>query len=243
MSSKVRYLQCLALSVIVFITAFLLVTVLWSISVGSAQPSVMAIDRDYLMSLNHSTRNISTELHKSLKTLGLLRNTQNGPFHQGVYRGCRAGKNKQRSINVRITDRASQAFSHSKSGVNTNNLVTVLRKPSPAKNNQFRFGYMNAQSVGNKSHTICDFIHSNNISICGISETWLKPGDNVIETECTPTGYNILSTYRPHHNGGGTSIIYKQSFKVIHYPSDDSKRSYEYTEVQLSASGVVATKC
>ena len=56
----------------------------------------------------------------------------------------------------------------------------ILNKNSAA---WLKIALLNARSVRNKVPDICESLESKNISICGLTETWLGDDENVITRE------------------------------------------------------------
>ncbi len=74
-------------------------------------------------------------------------------------------------------------------GVNTAILITVPLVTH--HKNQLRVCSLNAQSVRNKAHSLCDYFYSNDFDICAISETWLKEDDHVVASDLAPSEYTV----------------------------------------------------
>ena len=151
-----------------------------------------------------------------------------------TYRGCRAGRKKQRNITV-LTGR--RFYNKPKGpGVRINNLCTVPVDTELRMDNNIsqplHLCYMNAQSVRNKTLVIRDYILSNNIDMCAISESWLQQDNEAIIADLIPDGYNFTISSRSDRRGGGTAFIYRNSLSIkVLQPVN--KASYEYSEVHL----------
>ena len=147
-------------------------------------------------------------------------------------RGVRAGSRKQRQINVIISKDRVCSTQHS-----AQLRSKVLTPVSIASENRscgkyVNFCLFNAQSVGNKTLSISDYIIDNNIDLCIITESWIKSDDHVKIAELVPTGYNVHMISRPQRAGGGIMVIIHQSIKAKLVNSYQSK-SCELMELQL----------
>ena len=80
-------------------------------------------------------------------------------------------------------------------------------------NNQFKVALLNARSIKNKIVNVCDTLQSKNISVCGITETWLYPEDGAITRELNDLGFNIFHTPRLHKQVGGVAILAKSWYQ------------------------------
>ena len=61
----------------------------------------------------------------------------------------------------------------------------------------FNIGVFNAQSVANKSASICDWIISNSIDAVAVTESWHDRPDSPSIIVCTPAGYSFTVVARP----------------------------------------------
>lgn len=72
----------------------------------------------------------------------------------------------------------------------------------------------NATSINNKDIEFSYFLHSNNIDIAIVTETWLNPN-----TKLYFSNYNIIRLDSPRVIAGGVAIIIKNSIKFNTFPS------------------------
>ena len=61
---------------------------------------------------------------------------------------------------------------------------------------------------------IVDYVQDCKADIFAITETWLTQNDTVVCREITPAGYRLLHRPRADHIGGGTTLLYKESFNI-----------------------------
>jgi hypothetical protein len=57
-------------------------------------------------------------------------------------------------------------------------------------------------------------ITSTNLDLCALTETWLRPDDQITPNLVPPTGYNILSSERTNAVGGGLGVVFKDHLAV-----------------------------
>ena len=83
---------------------------------------------------------------------------------------------------------------------------------------QLNIVLINPQSIRNKDELIAEYLISNNIDACILTETWLTNSDNdKIWLECREVqqnGYKISNINRKDRKGEGLAIIYKNHLKV-----------------------------
>ena len=272
-----RVFQSVLLAVCVITPAWLLITTAWCLSELFSSPdyiitsdlnhNTMGYSRDYLLSQRKSSViNLSSDLSATISQLDIARSN---PWTQNT-RGCRGGRNKQRAIKVRITDRNHITAVNCQTSVVHNNLVLLSQQPISSfvttrnsmlsyyeekqqgvnfhnlsyvelgKQRLTSFCLMNAQSVRNKTETIVDYIIENDIDICAFTETWLSEEDNIKIGDLTPSGYSFSHVPRSDRPGGGVGLLYKSGLD-IRSVEITRKRSFEYQHVLL-VSGSTSTR-
>ena len=68
---------------------------------------------------------------------------------------------------------------------------------------------MNASSVNNKTEDIGQYMTDCDSDVWYITETWLRPEDDMTPRQLTPMGCNLLQVPRAHKSGCGVAITYK----------------------------------
>ena len=111
--------------------------------------------------------------------------------------------------------------------VNTQDTSSILTK----------FSLLNAQSLRNKSEVVNDYIASEGISICAITESWLNEDDTQVLNECCPVGYQALQLPRKCENGkivrgGGLALISRSELKPK-LCQEKQFESFELMKVEL----------
>ena len=147
-------------------------------------------------------------------------------------------------INKRKTCRSKNKKPRSKDveqrSVNHSNLIQVkitndrrVRKCTKHLN----IVLINSQSIKNKDELITEYLISNNIDACILTETWLTNSDyDKIWLECSEirqNGYKINNINRKDRKGGGLAIIYKNHHKV-NIKNSGTTQSFEYALWTLS---------
>ena len=173
-------------------------------SLSSVENRDRRYDTNYLHKFNSKTSKVSRQVRKRLFKLGLWK-----PGHQPDKRP---------------------------SGVTWKNLSPVIMCDSLIRTKVSKPGKLclfNAQSVRNKSDVLADYILQQDIDICSLVETWLKPSDTVVMGILTPPGYKLHTCHQLSRSGGGVAVLHKEGFKSSHI-SSGKKQSYEFIEMELS---------
>ena len=92
---------------------------------------------------------------------------------------------------------------------------------------------LNARSVRSKTTVIYDhdYIWDHNVNMMGLTEHWLTSKDSAVKAEICPDGYSILVHERSDCRGGGTGLLYRDSYEVSMINSGVSEHgSFEYSE-------------
>ena len=84
---------------------------------------------------------------------------------------------------------------------------------SNVRSQKLKVGLLNPRSSNKKGESICDFIVSQNLDICAITETWLCDNSPSSLGVITPNGYASHHVPRSNRKGGGVAIVYRQSMK------------------------------
>ncbi len=150
-------------------------------------------------------------------------------------RGCRAGVNKARNIDISSTNRQIHQKART---VNLCNLQGVpkqnLRSPST------RYAVWNARSMKApaKAPSIIDFVISNKLDILAIVESWLKT-DHAKTKRLLSDLEKALPDHEFHHiprltRGGGVGVLLRKGFKInVNTPS--IFRSFEHIDLTVSS--------
>ena len=165
-----------------------------------------------LIALNKPKKkhSLSPASFTKLKALGLIKKTA------VTSRGCRVGKQHRKAIRK----------------VNLINLIYV--QPSFHLFTRFqkklKFCVVNTRSIRNNCDSFVDYVISNEIDLCIVTETWLKQYDDAVRTACQPEGCTFLDQPKPSGRmGGGTAL---QSVSLLKVKKLDAAEtgSFEYSE-------------
>lgn len=111
--------------------------------------------------------------------------------------------------------------------------LSALQKasfPQPA----ITVGLWNCQSAVNKAEFINSLTKVSDIQVLALTETWVRPENTV-----TPTALSVDAVFshtpRSSGRGGGTGIIFSQSWNFSQFKPLDNIRSFEYHAVQVTA--------
>ena len=107
-----------------------------------------------------------------------------------------------------------------------------------------KVSYMNIRSVNNKSESIAEQIIDEDIDICVLTETWLRPGDKdqISRGNLTPEGYKLFDVPRPSKRGGGVAIVCKSNLKPTKQPTEVYEM-FEHMEVLISTNSDCVRLC
>ena len=155
-------------------------------------------------------------------------------------RGCRAGSKKKRPISVVVTDfressRQANEF-HSAEAVNLHNPSETSSNihsdtSRPTNNNSGRIVvertpfvpdrgkhsplltlcFANVRAVKSKTAALLEYIHSADMDIFAVTETWLTDKDAAAKMEFIPTEtHKFVQCNHQGRRGGGTGLLFKK---------------------------------
>ena len=101
--------------------------------------------------------------------------------------------------------------------------------PANKEQHNIRCGLVNCRSIVNKTQDIQNKIGNCKLDICALTETWIKPEDNITHIPITPPGYKAISVPRTNKTGGGIAIIHCNDFTVNHH------KTYDFTSMECSS--------
>ena len=88
---------------------------------------------------------------------------------------------------------------------------------------------MNCRSDNNKTNAISDFIISNNINVCAITEIWLfNQTSPAILNKLISDGFKFLNYPQIRKKSGGLGIIYRKNLDVKTFDSKELKSELFY---------------
>jgi hypothetical protein len=141
---------------------------------------------------------------------------------------------------VEPTQRGSKGGINKVANSNTKSLgcmpgPTNYSTESTTQTKHLAISLWNAQSVGNKTTDICEYVTYHDIDALCLTETWMHKTDPVVIGEFTPPGYAFINVPRDsgddHH--GGIGILYKSQLGLGLVTGLDlpTFRSFEFTIV------------
>ena len=80
--------------------------------------------------------------------------------------------------------------------------------------NSLTMSLLNIRSLRNKTANFVDYVCETKVDLFAITETWLCQNDDVIRNESCPFGYVLADHSRTGRRGGGTALVYRNSFIV-----------------------------
>jgi hypothetical protein len=57
--------------------------------------------------------------------------------------------------------------------------------------------------VGNKATSLCEYFTEHSLDIVGITETWLKEGDDSVVIDLCPPDFTFAGAHRTYRSKGG----------------------------------------
>ena len=100
------------------------------------------------------------------------------------------------------------------STINQDNMYSITIKKLD-KSKLFHIAHINAWSIRSKVLDFHEYISSRKVDLCVITESWLKPLDDLESKQIAPPGYSCISHPRSDGRiGGGIAIVFKDHIKV-----------------------------
>jgi exonuclease III len=156
-------------------------------------------------------RKLDLETWSNCKKLGLV---------EGTKRGTKGGKKKKKC------DFIDNLPSHGTS--------SEAESSTKCKKEVF-IGYLNAQSVCNKTVDIHDLVVEKDFDVLFLSETWLKEcGDEFVINDVTPPGYSFEHRPRSGRSGGVVGVLFKSHLNLVVLQRQTVFKSFEYVKARLT---------
>ena len=183
------------------------VVAVWTAIIMTVMQVPSSYSRQDLLALRPAKTQLPSDVYKTVLDLGICARLP-------TRRGCRAGKNKLRPNTTPII--TSQTNTRTKLQPSVTDHVNSQTGTVTKSNNTIKakLCVLNMRSIRNKSTEFVDLVLENKYDIVAITETWLKPGDDVIIGNITPAGYTFNHTRRPNRGGGGVGLLYKSNLSV-----------------------------
>ena len=91
------------------------------------------------------------------------------------------------------------------------------------------FCLRNCQSVRHKTAVFQEYLCSNKIDVCALTETWLSSDGEAVRAECIPIGYMLHDQIRSQRGGGGIALLSRTELSVTPHTAGE-KTSFKFTE-------------
>ena len=79
-------------------------------------------------------------------------------------------------------------------------------------------GWLNAQSIRNKSDEVSEMIIDQSLNVTVLTETFHTASDDACLRLATPPGYAVADAARPSRRGGGIAVIFRKNWKSATLP-------------------------
>ncbi len=112
-----------------------------------------------------------------------------------------------------------------------------VNDPKDLSDNLLYFGYINAQSVREKSDEIKKYINEHDIDSLLITETWLRPNDTKLRGDLEAAKFTLKDVLREGMTGGGVGILSKGNVRptqLRHHPMS----TFENIEVIITSGNI-----
>ena len=103
--------------------------------------------------------------------------------------------------------------------------------------NEIKRGFIDIQSVGNKTFELNELIKDRKFDILALAETWLSEFDTAKICEMTPDTHTFVSAPRMGRKGGGVGIFISNSFSKIKKEKSTYNESFEFVQVSFEQGG------
>ena len=115
-------------------------------------------------------------------------------------------------------------------------VIVPLKRCPNTRSVKTAFSHINARSIYHKIPNFQDYITTNKISVCAITETWLKNDpDDLRYKEIAPIRYNIISHLRSSgRQGGGIALVYKNGFNIVDKTDTHKFKTMEFVEYNIT---------
>jgi hypothetical protein len=104
--------------------------------------------------------------------------------------------------------------------------LSTAPQPPHHQKKHMNVSHWNAQSIRNKTDTLNDIILRDDLDVICLTESWLKPDDQVVRGDMCPPGYSVISSPRNSESyGGGIAVVFKSQLDLQLFTDDLSPTS------------------
>ena len=156
---------------------------------------------------------LPTKVRSNIIALGIRKQKSQVP-----YRRSRAGQNLFHHINSIVNhclENVTNCSTTRNSPLVSPFVIPLQQKTNIPSVNRISLATVNARSIYSKKEDFQEYLLSNDLDICLVTETWLKHSDTHTEKEVPPPNYNIISQTRSAgRTGGRLALVYKDNPKI-----------------------------
>ena len=134
------------------------------------------------------------------------------------YRCSRGGRTIFRKIHAFVCNQSDRKCLHFNiTGINWANLTPVSMSSTRTNSQKeiiAHFATINCCSIVNKTADFKIDLHTQNVDICALTETWLKEDDAITPMEMCPAGYASLSVPQTDRSGDGLALVFRKDLDI-----------------------------
>ena len=130
--------------------------------------------------------------------------------YRPTHRGSKGSKCRIQTIKHSLRPQSAVL----RNGANKDNLMYIKGTFKGVCSSNFSVGLLNAHSIRNKAHALCETINDRKLDSLFLSETWLSESDSVAINYITPDGFSFLHVPRTFGRGGSVGLVFKSHIKV-----------------------------
>jgi len=94
----------------------------------------------------------------------------------------------------------------------------IFKIRSADRGGSLEIGWLNVQSLRNKTDVINAAITERSLDVLALTETWHTASDDTCLRLATPPGYATVDAARTSRRGGGVAVIFRQQWKAATLP-------------------------
>ena len=108
-----------------------------------------------------------------------------------------------------------------------------------------RLSHINSQSITNKTDSFHTELSDNEVDLCAVIETWIKPDDtDSVTPQMAPMGYKVLSFPRSNgRKGGGIALVHQDYYTIKYLNKLPDITTMEYQSFRLCFNYLTVNLC
>ena len=191
----------------------MVITVIMTTAITYCSKMLRNIGSTARLVTNYALFGLETVVRSKIINLGIKRRKNLRP-----YRCSRGGRTIFWKIHAFVSNQSDRKHLHFNiAGINWANLTPVPMS-STRTNSQKQiithFVTINCHSIVNKTADFKIDLHTQNVDICALTETWLKEDDAITPMKMCPGGYASLSVPRTDRSGGGLALVFCKDLDI-----------------------------